>query len=256
MNESYIKLLRKMLSWEWYDDSKMVHIFIHLLLKANYVDGKFKGKDVKRGQLITGRNALSKDTGISAQSVRTCLNKLKSTNEITIESTNDFSLITVVKYNDYQFVDKKTTIASTTKLTNNQPSINQQVTTIEEDNKGIKEEETKVEFESFWNLYNKKVGKKIKIEQKWNRLPSETQKKIMETLPSFLGRISDKQFQPHPETYLNNERWNDEITGLNAGGKKMVTFSNAIGRTTCLKTEEEIEQMKLNDFFTIESIAP
>lgn len=27
----------------------------------------------------------------------------------------------------------------------------------------------------------------------------------------FLGQINDKQFQPMPATYLNQERWNDEI---------------------------------------------
>jgi len=126
------------MDWEWYSDSKMVHLFIHLLLKANFVDGRFHGRDVKRGQLITGRNALSKDTGISAQSIRTCLERLKSTNEITIQSTNDFSVITIVKYDIYQCFENKSTSKSTSKLTNEQPATNQQVTTIEEGKKGRK----------------------------------------------------------------------------------------------------------------------
>lgn len=144
MEDSYIKLYRLLSNWEWYKNSNMVHLFIHLLIKANYADGRFQGKEVKRGQLITGRKRLSEDTGISSQSIRTCLAKLKSTNEITIVSTNDYSLITIVKYNDYQDYDKKLTNKSTTKLTNKQPITNQQLTTIEEQ----EEEEVKNNIDS------------------------------------------------------------------------------------------------------------
>jgi hypothetical protein len=65
-------------------------------------------------------------------------------------------------------------------------------------------------FELFWNLYNKKVGDKSKCEKKWLKLSDEERTKIMDTLPTFLNSITDKQFQPHPATYLNNKRWNDE----------------------------------------------
>lgn len=68
-----------------------------------------------------------------------------------------------------------------------------------------------IPFESFWNFYNKKVGDKNKCESKWNKLNDEERQKIINTLPTFLNSITDKQFQPFPETYLNNKRWNDEI---------------------------------------------
>lgn len=66
-------------------------------------------------------------------------------------------------------------------------------------------------FEKFWNQYNKKVGDKKKIEAKWIKLKQSDRDKIFETLPLFLSGIKDKQFQPYPETYLNNRRWEDEI---------------------------------------------
>lgn len=83
----------------------MVHLFTHLVLKANHKDGKWKGIPVKRGQLITGRKKLSSQTGISERSIRTCLKKLESTSELTIKATNKFSIITICNYNEYQ--DKK-----------------------------------------------------------------------------------------------------------------------------------------------------
>lgn len=76
-------------------------------------------------------------------------------------------------------------------------------------------------FDVFWNLYNKKVGSKSKCEKKWNKLKDVERQKIVDTLPNFLAGIKDKQFQPFPETYLNQERWNDEIKPVETV-KKMV----------------------------------
>lgn len=68
----------------------------------------------------------------------------------------------------------------------------------------------KIEFLIFWNLYDKKVGDKEGCKKKWDKLPVETQNIIIETLPGFKSKIEDKKFQPHPATYLNQKRWNDE----------------------------------------------
>lgn len=128
----WIKLHKKFLEWGWYKEPFMVQLFIHLLLLANFEDKEWKGINIKRGQVITGRYSLSENTGISAQSIRTCLKKLKSTSEITIKSTNKYSIITIVKYNDYQNNEIKSTSKSTSKSTNDQPAINQQSTTTKE----------------------------------------------------------------------------------------------------------------------------
>lgn len=73
-----------------------------------------------------------------------------------------------------------------------------------------KEEIIKIDFSVFWDLYGKKIERKS-CERKWDKLSLETQEKIIETLPAFKDYISDKKYLPHPETYLNGERWNDEI---------------------------------------------
>jgi len=44
---------------------------------------------------------------MSEQEMRTSLEHLKSTNEITIKSTNKFSVITVCKWEEYQIENKK-----------------------------------------------------------------------------------------------------------------------------------------------------
>lgn len=68
-----------------------------------------------------------------------------------------------------------------------------------------------IDFENFWSLYNKKVGNKKAVCKKWDALKSATQKRILEMLPEWKKQFSGRTFQPHPETFLNGERWNDEI---------------------------------------------
>jgi hypothetical protein len=98
----WIKLYRKFKEWEWYNDSHMVHLFIHLLLSANKESNNWHGITIDRGQLITGLNSLSSQTGISIRSLRTCLERLKSTGELTIKTTNKFSIISILNYDAYQ----------------------------------------------------------------------------------------------------------------------------------------------------------
>lgn len=70
-------------------------------------------------------------------------------------------------------------------------------------------EPPKIGFEKFWELYPRKEGKKNCI-PKWDRLKTQTQQKILDTLPKFLEG-KDLQFVPMPETYFNKERWDDEV---------------------------------------------
>lgn len=102
MTNGWIKTYRKLQEWEWYTDSHMVHLFIHLLLEANHRDRRWRGITIKRGQVLTSRGKLSFETGISERTIRTCLKRLKATNEVTIQSTNRFTLITICNYGSYQ----------------------------------------------------------------------------------------------------------------------------------------------------------
>ena len=46
--DGHIKLFRKFLEWGWYQDINTKVLFIHMLLKANWKDGKFMGTTVPR----------------------------------------------------------------------------------------------------------------------------------------------------------------------------------------------------------------
>ncbi len=204
MNSGWIKIHRKMTEWEWYSDIIVCRVFMHLLLTANHEEGNWKGVKIGIGQLAIGRKMLSKNVGISEQSLRTALTKLKSTSEITIKSTTKYSVITILKWNDYQ--------QATSKSTNEQPTINQQLTT----NKKIRSKEVKKdiytsEFEKFWSLYPKKVGKQ-KSSTEWGKINKTEHEKIYEDIPK--RKEDDKWvngFVKDPERYLKSRQWEDEI---------------------------------------------
>ena len=52
-DNEYIKLNRKIIGWEWYLNINVKTLFIHCLLKANWKDGRFEGKELKRGSFVT-----------------------------------------------------------------------------------------------------------------------------------------------------------------------------------------------------------
>lgn len=135
----YIKLFRKLTEWEWYTDGDTLRVFLHLLLKANHKDHTWMGEVIHMGQCITGRKELAKELKMSEARVRTSLNHLKSTSEITIKSTNKYSLITIENWALYQLYDGDLTSKSTSNLTNNSPATNQQLTTNKNDKNDKKE---------------------------------------------------------------------------------------------------------------------
>lgn len=98
---NWIKLYRKICDWQWYQDAKMVHLFVHLMLKASIM----KGSDLSDSwQLCTSLRILSKETGLSLQNIRTCIGKLQRTGEITFRTlpTHLQSIITICKSGSYQ----------------------------------------------------------------------------------------------------------------------------------------------------------
>lgn len=128
MCNGWIKLHRKILDWEWFTSPSTLQLFIYLLLRANKEDKKWRGILIKRGQLVTSVATISEETKLSTQQVRTSLNRLKSTNEITSKTTNRFTLVTVCKYESYQLFEETEQQAKQQALqqTNNKQITNKQ----------------------------------------------------------------------------------------------------------------------------------
>jgi hypothetical protein len=130
--QGWIKLHRQILEWEWYSDNNCFRLFLHLLLKANHKEKRFKGIELKVGSIVTSRDLLARETGLSSQQIRTALNKLISTSEVTSVTSSQGTIIQIVSYEKYQ--------VSTNEITNEQPTINQRATT----NNNVKKEKKEI----------------------------------------------------------------------------------------------------------------
>jgi hypothetical protein len=70
-----------------------------------------------------------------------------------------------------------------------------------------------IPFQKFWDLYDKKVGDKVKLTKKWNTLSNKDREAIMSYIPKYKKTQPDKKFRKNPETFFNNQSWNDELVG-------------------------------------------
>ena len=71
-----------------------------------------------------------------------------------------------------------------------------------------------VEFSSFWDLYDKKVGDREKLERKWNSFTDQERFEIMDYIPKYKIVQSEKKFRKDPQTFFNNKSWQDELVGF------------------------------------------
>jgi hypothetical protein len=181
----WIKLHRQILEWEWYSDNNCFRLFLHLLLKANHKEKRFKGIELKVGSIVTSRDLLARETGLSSQQIRTALNKLISTNEITSETSSQGTILQIVSYEKYQ--------VATNEITNEQPTSNQRVTT----NKNIKKENKE-------NIYRQFKHLKLTIEE-FNKLKIDyTQEQIDIILDSIENYAQNKKYN---SLYLTSLNW-------------------------------------------------
>ena len=119
MDGNYIKLSRGLLEWEWYTDINTTRLFIHMLLKANWKYGNFKGTTVPRGSFVSSIGKLAGETGLTEREIRTAISHLKKTGEVTSKTTNKYTVFTVVKYDLYQTSDKQNDSQETSKRHSN-----------------------------------------------------------------------------------------------------------------------------------------
>lgn len=133
---SYIKIDRKILDWEWYSDINTCRLFFHMLLKTNWKPGRFQGTEIPRGSFVSSLSRLAEETGLTERKVRTALEHLKTTGEVTSKSHSKFTVFTIKNYCCYQSTDTQ----KDKQATGERQADDRQPTTIEEGKKGKREE--------------------------------------------------------------------------------------------------------------------
>lgn len=102
MENGWIKLHRSILRWEWWDDRNVRDLFLYCLLAANHEETRWHGEVVPRGSFVTSLSKLAKGAGLTVKETRRAIEKLEGTNELGTQRTNQYSVITINKYEKYQ----------------------------------------------------------------------------------------------------------------------------------------------------------
>ncbi len=121
----WIKLYRKICDWGWYHEPNMVHLYVYFMLKAKLVINNDSRSEA--WQLNSTLRLLTKATGISEKSIRTCLARLQRTGEISYLPgvAHKQSVITLCNYDSYQATKKSTNTVLTQERHNNIESVSE-----------------------------------------------------------------------------------------------------------------------------------
>lgn len=163
--KAFIKVYRKFLEWEWYDNINTKTLFIHCLLRANWKPTKWHGIEIEAGQFVTSLPSLAEETQLTIQQVRTALEHLTSTGEITSKQQAKCRIITVNNWSAYQGDNSQPNREST----GNQQEDNREVTA-DKEIKNIRSKEEKninidvidkysLSFNEFWDNYPRRQDK-------------------------------------------------------------------------------------------------
>ena len=104
-DDGFVKIYRKITNWDWYDDPNTFRLFVHCILKANYKEKEWHGITIPVGSFVTSYSKLAKELKLSNREIRTALDHLKSTQEVTYKSTPRYSIIALNNYKKYQQTD-------------------------------------------------------------------------------------------------------------------------------------------------------
>lgn len=141
----WIRVHRALLDHWTAREPEAMAVWVRLLCEANFDDKKslINGRliDVKRGQLVFGRDAFSQRSGVSVMKLRRIMSALESDGMITQQKTNKFTLVSITCYEEFQQSSSKQP-ADNQQTSSKQPADNQQITTPKEVKK-LRSEEVK-----------------------------------------------------------------------------------------------------------------
>lgn len=173
----WIKVHRRLLNSDVWENPQTLKVWIWLLLKANYKDKQvsikigtgFEDVLVKRGKVLFGRKSAAKELKLSESATYRCIKKLSSIGKITVKSNSHYSIITICKYEHYQSVKEETEQQLNSNRTTTEQHLIQHLNTSKKDN-NIQEGKERQEIfntmplpESFNGLPDMKVGAVVEL---------------------------------------------------------------------------------------------
>lgn len=231
-----------MLDSKIYTNPELSHLWITILLKAAHQDRSFyhgsKLIELKKGQLLTGRKSLAICTGMTESKIFRFLKTLEIEQQIEQQTNNQYSIITVLRWDEYQNNEQQVE-----QPVNNQRTTDEQpVNTNKNDKKEKKVKNEKKEstypqdFEIFWKEYlsrtKRPIGSKPNALTQWKKLSENECAVSIQRLSQYQTSMSMGEFMKDAERYLKGKIWEsyDSTVQLEFGVPQNVKTGSANGR--------------------------
>lgn len=214
---TWIKLHRKILDNEIWNDITTFRLFTYLLLRAEYKDGRIiNGVELKRGQYLRSYSKLGEDLSykegrgykrVSKSAISRSINKLLANAMISVNETDSGTVFTIEKYEDYQGSDASSKVVNET--TNDPlPERQQNELGTKERIKELKNIYT-AQFEQFWTNYPRKKSKQRAFELWQRRIKHESAENLILCAKHYADECernkTEERYIKHAGTFLSDK---------------------------------------------------
>jgi hypothetical protein len=200
-----------------FQNEGLLKVFIWCLIRATHKETSVPaivGRTITEvalspGQFIFGRDSAAKSLHMPSSTVWKRIVKLKNLQILNIESNSHYSIISIINWDSYQLQENKRNMGR-----NSRGTAGEQPGNTNNNNKHNKKYYTS-DFLAFYEAYPKHVNKAAAWKA-WLKLSDDAP-----TINQLIAKIEQQkksadwlkdngQFIPHPATWLNGRRWEDE----------------------------------------------
>jgi DNA-binding transcriptional MocR family regulator len=258
MGERWVKLYEKIEDSSIYKDSELVHLWVHLIIKASKFGNTFPWNDgeikLRPGQLITGRKKLHNQTGISESKIQRALKRFEKCHMIEQQTTNKYRLITIVNWHMYQTSEQQ----MDSNRTGNEQVTNNERTSNEHNQESIESKKEEyyltrkkrklsgkrlITFLKFWEAFDYKKDKASAADS-WIDIPELTDRLVSQICDAAKkeaqrrpGKITAGQTPIFAQGWLTARRWEDEEENIN---NQIDTDGSQAAKERMLQTQREL----------------
>lgn len=192
MEKGFVKFNRRFGNGPLSSNPNTMAVLLRCLLNANIEESIYEGHSIPAGSFVTSIAILSQQTGVKENSVRSSLKHLQTSNIISIQSTNRYTIITI-NDTDIYAGSVKTEINSTHKQNSIQPTTEKELRIIEKEDK--KKEDTLVSSKKEkpqFVIWLTELGIDEKVAEDWFAIRKSQKAKETETALKMIGTALDK----------------------------------------------------------------
>ncbi len=275
MSDGWVKQHRKVMDSAVWPNDALYKTFMWCVMKASHkptsvgfdTGGSTDIVKLDRGQFVFGRKTAAKELKHKPSSVWKRIKKLELIGKIALKSNNRYSIITVINYSLYQSVETSGELASDKRVTTEGQAsdTNKNVRIKEGKNKtpsaGNPQGHTchkpsqpkpSTTADQIYDAYPRKVGRKaaiVKINVAIKDVAKRADiddpsgwllKQVQQYANSPKLKETELQYIPHPATWFNQARYDDEPSAWGITGQQATTAADLADLTPAQRLEHHI----------------